>query len=65
MSWTSEMATRSSYFSLPVLLLDKFVQRELKQGISDSLCETKVFHQARHIKLLVAIHDVRELQAHY
>ena len=35
-------------FSLPVLWLNKFVQPELKQGHSDSLCETKVFHQARH-----------------
>ena len=35
-------------FSFSVLRLDKFVQRESKQRHSDSLCETKVFHQARH-----------------
>ena len=32
----------------PVLWLDKFAQWEIKQRLSDSLCETKVFHQARH-----------------
>ena len=37
-----------SKFSPSVLLLDKFVQQELKQRHSDSLSETKVFHQARH-----------------
>ena len=36
------------FFSLSVLWLDKFVQQELKQRLSDSLCETKVFHQAGH-----------------
>ena len=35
-------------FSLSVSCLDKFVQREWKQRHSDSLCETWVFHQARH-----------------
>ena len=35
-------------FSLSLIWLNKFVQQELKQRHSDSLCETKVFHQARH-----------------
>ena len=40
---------RKLIFYLFQCWLDKFVlQRELKQRHSDSLCETKLFHQARH-----------------
>ena len=46
-------------FTLSVLWLDKFVQRD-KQRHSDniSLSETKVFHQARHQVSSCLIHDV-------
>ena len=47
-SCTSKWQPEVDIFSLSVLWLDKFIQQELKQKHSDSLCETKVFHQARH-----------------
>ena len=46
-SWTSKRQPKVAIFSLSVLWLDKFIQQELKQKHSDSLCETKVF-QVRH-----------------
>ena len=45
---TSKMATRSWFFRSFVLWPVKFVQWELKQRQSVSLCETEAFHQARH-----------------
>ena len=42
-----------------LLWLDKFVQQEIKQRHSHSLCETEGFHQARH-GIPVAIHDVHK-----
>ena len=35
-------------FALLAVWLDKFVQRQSKQGHSNSLCEIKAFHQERH-----------------
>ena len=36
------------FSQISAIWLEKFVQWELKQRHSDSLCQTKVFHQARH-----------------
>ena len=42
--------------------LDKYVQQELKQRYSDSLCETEAFRQARHrTSGCYCIHDVRDV----
>ena len=35
-------------FSLSAVWPDKFIQQELKERLSDSLCATKVIHQATH-----------------
>ena len=47
-SWMSKWQPEVDIFTLSVLRLDKFVQRESRQGHSHSLSEIKVFHQARH-----------------
>ena len=53
----------TSVHRLSVLSLDKYVQQELKQRYSDSLCETEAFHQARHrtAGFYNCIHDVRDV----
>ena len=52
----------TSVHRLLVLSLDKYVQQELKQRYSDSLCETKTFHQARHRTAgFYCIHNVRDV----
>ena len=59
----------TSVHRLLVLLLDKYVQQELKQRYSDSLCETEAFHQARHrtagFYCIPNVRDVSVLVAYY
>ena len=50
------MATESWYFTFSVVWLDKFVQQEIKQRHSHSLCETGSIK--RDYRIPVAIHDV-------
>ena len=59
-----------SVHRLSVLSLDKYVQQELKQRYSDSLCETEAFHQARHrtagfYNCIRNVRDVSVLVAYY
>ena len=45
MSRTSKWQPEVNIFALSVLWLDKFIQRDVKQRHSDTLCETEAFHQ--------------------
>ena len=67
--FSEELGGGMSVHRLSVLSLDKYVQQELKQRYSDSLCETEAFHQARHrtagFYCIPNVRDVSVLVAYY